>query len=541
MKRQAYALLFVIAVAILVLGCTTAQEDTAQAPAPVTPQSSPADVGTIATDVADGVATVGDVDSGPGGSPVIVLEENHAQRIGQLQLAIVYSRLYERHDLRHIALEGHLDSAKPIDTQWWVEAAAPLDRGHRAEVAAALLSEGEISAAEFTKLVYEDVELVPIEDAAGYSVDISDDAAGAPFLCLITAAMESLSNAEERKAVAIQQEAEDLGGDAASEKIQEMVDYIISCDPWADEVNQKLDRIGEAKAFDLQELIDAMRDIQATVEERNVGVGPEDKQALEEAIRFYEARHAASDTMVANTAALAGRQSVSVVAMNIGTAHAAKVCRQLGEAGLAYAVLAPQDLRDDSDVGEITTEQFELKSRRLSVDAEGFTQLIVDACPPPSTKKPRPVLSEPWLQAKGELYLMADRITRNILGADSRSDYADDALQGRWIHIDPDTIEVVPLDPNTGGGRAVLFPAVINPTDPDRRQEIWVKAWAGQGAASDRDSETVEELLQRLIDRLRSEETDETPDEPARAQISTETFAGIAKTRAAAMKVPPKV
>ncbi|HJN17802.1 MAG TPA: hypothetical protein QGH10_20045, partial [Armatimonadota bacterium] len=179
----------------------------------------------------------------------------------------------------------------------------------------------------------------------------------------------------------------------------------------------------------------------------------------------------------------------------------------------------------------------------LSVHAEGFTQLIVDACPPPATKKPQPVLSEPWLQAKGELYPMIDRITRDILGPASVPgggppfDYADDALQGRWIHIDPSKIEVAPLDDDTGTGRSVVFPVVINPNDQDRRQEIWVRAWAGEGATSDQGTASVEQILQRSIDQLRSKETDGTPDQPARAQISMNTLANIAKTKAEAMAI----
>ena len=93
------------------------------------------------------------------GAPVIVFEENHASVKGQIQQAMMLTRLHDNFKLNSIILEGY--SAGSLD-----ESAAKIRKlmsGSSGEIkeniAASLLAEGEISAVEFIKLVYPDLSV----------------------------------------------------------------------------------------------------------------------------------------------------------------------------------------------------------------------------------------------------------------------------------------------------------------------------------------------------------------------------------------------
>ena len=66
------------------------------------------DIGTIARDACKGVGVVHNVSQGTTGSPIIILEENHASRSGQIQNAITLVRLYKRYGLRQALLKVSL-------------------------------------------------------------------------------------------------------------------------------------------------------------------------------------------------------------------------------------------------------------------------------------------------------------------------------------------------------------------------------------------------------------------------------------------------
>lgn len=68
----------------------------------------------IAEVVGKEVSAVGKVSDGTKGVPIIVLEETHSSRIGQIQHAITLNRLYEHYKMKDIALEGYLQERPKI-------------------------------------------------------------------------------------------------------------------------------------------------------------------------------------------------------------------------------------------------------------------------------------------------------------------------------------------------------------------------------------------------------------------------------------------
>ncbi len=121
------------------------------------------------------VAVVGQTSSAGSGAPVLVLEETHNSRASLIEHAIILTRLYAGYGVRDIALEAYLQDGSKIDARWFTDRpnTSAVDR---ARVAVRLLKEGEISAPEFAKLVYANVNLIPDEISSQYKVKMSEGA-----------------------------------------------------------------------------------------------------------------------------------------------------------------------------------------------------------------------------------------------------------------------------------------------------------------------------------------------------------------------------
>src|ERR1019366_3660450 len=150
--------------ALLMFACTACRRSS---------ESSPLDE--MTQSISNGVAVVGKTSSAGSGPSVLILEETHNSRASLIEHAIVLPRLYARYGVRDIALEGYLQDGRKIDARWFTDRpnTTAVDR---ARVAVRLLKEGEISAPEFSRLVYADVNLIPAEISSQYRVKMSEGA-----------------------------------------------------------------------------------------------------------------------------------------------------------------------------------------------------------------------------------------------------------------------------------------------------------------------------------------------------------------------------
>lgn len=540
--RSLLCCLVCVAVAVSLWGCSVKNGDGPNGPSPPVLKT---DIAAIASEACEGVGVVKETGEGVSGAPVVILEEDHSSRAGQIQHAITLVRLYNRHNLRHIALEGYLKERPPIETDWWQDASEGLEPSREVHVGVRLLREGEISAAEFMKLVYDDVNIIPVETISEYDKELSDDAATAPHLCLLKIAQESLGEEHVHDLMRFQEEIEGATGDGREQKTKEMFNYILSADPWAAETAKKLETMAAGQALSTGGHLDIARETQSRAEEKGVSLEPEEKQAMADYIAFFEARQKASTTMTRLTGETADQKNVTIIALNVGYAHTANICSRLRAVDRPFAVVRPLVLENGEHDGDLTWEMFDRKRQRVSVFSEGFTSVLMAAFPGPEQKKPEPVLSEAWCQAKSELYLFTERITQGILGPPSPPEggppygFADDEFDGRWVRIDPNRITIVPDDEETGEGRAVLFPVTLNPEDPRRRTEVWVKAGKGATEASETEERDVEAMLFRALEDVQAEKAASAKAEDAagRVQITLATTAACAKTQSAARAV----
>jgi hypothetical protein len=506
------------------------------------------DVEAIAREVSQGVGVVGKSSQGTRGAPILVMEEQHNSRAGQIQHAITLVRLHDRYGLKHIALEGYLKERPDIKTNWFFDAADG-DSVARARVAVRLLMEGEISSAEFMKLVYDDVFLHPVETAAEYTVEMDEEAGIAPILYLLKIAEQSLREEHIPKLKQLQEEIEAFkredNKEAIKKKNTELFDYILSADPWAQSKAEVLQDLDSSRAMPGEQHLALIEEIENRAKELSVEFEPDEKKAMEHYLAFWRARIAGSKTMVLSAGEIADLQDVSIVAMTVGAAHTEGMCAMLNSAGRPFAVVTPLSLKNHENKGDFPWDMLQRKYKRLSIYSDGFMDMLLKAFPSPDQKKPEPVLPEPWAQGKAELYLFTDRITRGILGPSNPPGggeppygFPEDAFRGKWVLVDPRRISIIP-DTEDGKERAVLFPAILNPNDPARRTEIWVKAGLGVAIVPRQERESVESMLMKALQEVQSEvePSKKVEDTAGRVQITLNTVAGYARSQHAATRV----
>ena len=174
---------FGLLLALVLSACSKQAAQPTEAPPPAAaPPTIHSAVAEMARTISAGAGTVGDVKSDGTTGPVLVLEENHAASLGQLNQALLLTRAYEKYGLRTVVLEGY--------SQGDVDAAAGKLRqklsgpaGNAVEdVGAALVSEGEITAVEFVALVHPDIHVA--KGALSQTAPMSNDAMGRAYSSL---------------------------------------------------------------------------------------------------------------------------------------------------------------------------------------------------------------------------------------------------------------------------------------------------------------------------------------------------------------------
>jgi len=483
------------------------------------PKEPIVEVKAISQSVSQGLGTVTRLGEGTKGSPIIVLEETHTSLSGQLEQAIVLVRLYEQFGLRDIALEGYLKERPPITTEWFSKAGRGLTVIERSSVAAQMLSEGEISAAEFMKLTYDDIILHPIETLAEHAVELNKEASTITLTYLIKIAQNSLQESHVPKMKELEREIQNASGNGKMLKINELLDFIMSVDAWTKSKYSELKDTNRLKSITAEKFLADVEEIDRRARSANVQLEKEEMKAMEENLKFWRGRKDASRTMIAETCRIADRPGVKLIALNIGAAHTDGMVAMLSNDKRAFAVIQTMALSGDRSTTRGEIETLNRKYKGLSIFNEGITKELLEAFPILNQKKPEPVLNQPWLQAKAEMHLFITRITRRVIPSPANGGappftprpptgsppfgFGDDDFKGKWIYINPKMISAVPNE------NAVMFPMVLNPEDPSRKKEMWVKAGFSPAftvPVTSAERRAVEEILKKHLDAVRVDE-----------------------------------
>jgi hypothetical protein len=500
------------------------------------------DVETIAHSICKEVCNIGEVFMGTKGVPILIFEENHLSRAGQIQQAIAMVRLYKQYKLRHIGLEGYLKEDRKIKTDWFDRAARGLALTKKTDIAVRLIKEGEISSAEFMKLAYKDISLHPIETIIEYSVELDKDVNSPSTLYLLKIAYKSLRQEHLQKLQTLQNDFEKLEGEEKEKKRREMFDYILSTDAWVQEKYKSLSGHSVFKKITLEQLVSIVKDIKNRANELSVEFTAKEEEAMDDYIRYLHSRDIASITMVRSVEKIADQSGVSVVAMTVGAAHTEKICKLLKASGRPYAVVTPLSFSFSRKKGDLTIKMLNRKYEKRSIYSEGFMEILRKALSTSTQKKPQPVLSEPWLQGKAELYLFIERIVDRVEqvlangGSGNRKPpygFSNEDLKGDWVSINPNRISGIRKD------QSVVFPVVLKPNNSSKSTTIWVKAKRNNAMETKTtiiERENVEAMLKKALEEVQSEYEikNRVEDKGGRVQTALETVAVIAKTKEAA-------
>jgi hypothetical protein len=458
-------------------------------PIPTTPHIAVASVAEeIATDVGK-VMTV--VEASPD-KVIFVFEETHDSPAGQIEIAIMLNRLYENHTLRVIGLEGAFTTDGGLDAAWFhfppsFKARDPIRP--REDVIVQLLEEGEINSAEMMALTYEDAEVVGIDDAEAYNVELSADAASAPTIYLYLIAIPGLTASE------IEQASELID----DEKILEALEFIISTDTFASEMYEHINN--EDIIISIEEWLSILDEIEAKAEAVGADIEPEDRANMQALREFYEAADQRSETMTSAVLDLAETHPDEPVAMVVGAAHTERVVELLTDADVSFAVLRTNSLAGGHDEGDLSFEAYDRKALALSVDPPGSLGSLLDG-----RHKPKPIVEQLWFQVKSKIFLLVTLAARAIAEGHSIAD-----LEGLLPTFDDVTFRPLEID-----GNELIF-AIDTVDNNGNSITIYGRALAGEWT-----EKLLEERLFEGLDDVRDRESPD-PDVSEPQEVSEPT------------------
>lgn len=447
-------------------------------------------------------------------TPVVIVEESHDSLPIQIQSAITLVRLHEKYGMKDIALEGYLKERPKLDTQWFDDATKCLKPLSKAGIAVSLLKEGEINSAEFMKMVYDDVELHPIEIENEYKMKFDSKK--------ILQALNSYLGKISKKSSANQK--------------------------WA---QAKINALSDKKAIrtrTIEENLNIVEAVKKRAEKLSLKINKSDRRAMEDYLNFLRKRKEADKTLFKLTEKVADKENVSIVAMIVGGGHTEEISKMFEESCRPFAVVTPSALKNLvknlDERGLLPWEMFERKYKKTSVYKEGFLTETLIKTFPASLKKPEPVLNEDWFQSKSVVYAYTTKIVDTLLG-DGRGPCSDGEKQDlpfsddefkfeEKVFVDTKKIKTVYDDEENLKGKAVLFPVIFYPNDSKKRTEIWIKA---AHIATDGISD-VETMLKKALKQVQSkgEVSTKLEHESGQIEMSQNTVSVVAPTMEEALQ-----
>lgn len=342
----------------------------------------------MASQVTKDVGVVLSIFEGRPGEIVFVFEENHASILQQVEIAIMLNRLYAEFGLRHIGLEG-LMAPKVLDCSW-AHRGEPYRPDQpitgREDVITQTLQDGEIASAEFMGLIYEDVAVHGIDDAALYAKTVAEEAWRAPYDYLYAIALAGMTRAQRSTWQTLYNQK--LYDDAFR--------YALSTQAFcAARLALLEDQVEVISAEDMINMLDELK-AQAAKVKADLSLFPaavENLQALRGYLQVVSQR---SDALAANMVALAQAHPGAPLAMTIGSMHTSRVVEKLKGAGLSVVVVRTYAQAEGITAGMLSPEAYRRKEQGLSVAPSGWLGALLEGRkkPPPRAEKPTYISQE---------------------------------------------------------------------------------------------------------------------------------------------------
>lgn len=406
---------------------------------------------------------------------IIVFEESHNSRVGQVEIAHMLVRLYKQYGLRAVGLEGAFPSDGQLRPPW----AAGMDSVGRLRLAARLLGEGEINSAEFIATAFPDALVKGIDDQIRYKAEVGDKAAVAKIMYLVKIAERNMAPDQIASVNAL----------FKAKKIDDAINLIIGSDSWTKQkytqMSQKCPNVVSA-----EDMVRQLDEIQNEAISRNVRIDSQTSEGMQELKKFFQLASERNAPMVHETIALAKPTTNNPVAMIIGAAHTAGVSKLLRDLRYTFAVITPLALIDCDEVNNLESDAYVRKTKGKSVDSSGLGSIL------DGRKKPPTVINRLWMRSKANTYYAISMIARAAASGEKppfNSLAMLDKLEG--VNIDKNTYRI--------DNGEVIFQANIE-DENGKWQRIWIRVGCETANCSgkivtNRDKKSIERRIDELI------------------------------------------
>ena len=404
----------------------------------------------IAKEIVVDVGTIGETYTAGKRGPVFVFEENHTARAGQLQIAVMMLRLHDHFGLKEIALEGMIQRPRPLDGSWFHQAGGATAGSHREDVAVRMLSEGEISAAEFMTLLYPDIKVYGTEISRLYDVKLDSLTTNPLVGYLYYIAAKDLTQAEIRKVNRL----------ADQGKVDEARELIFNSDPWVKRHYEAI--IDTSGVVSIEALIGRIHDIQRKARSENVSIDPVVKAEMDNLLQFYEAAGKRSDVLVEYASTMNTVAANEPVAVNIGAAHTERVLHLLKEKGISYVQITPRAFTPRPGVSTIGAYKRKTDGQWARISPGTLGHLLN------TPRKPKPVIEDPGAKSYANMNFAAI-----LLAAIARDE---ENLESEEVWRQIATLPELRVDREsvTQDGYDVIFRAWLKNTQ-GREKEVWAR------------------------------------------------------------------
>ena len=171
-----------------------------------------------------------------------------------------------------------------------------------------MLTDGEISSAEFMMMVFSDVEIHGTEIASEYNLEANVE--GNPqVVYLLGIAQKLISDDDGQRVVRLLQQ----------KKEKEGLELLLNSVPW---VKTRFDALTDASdPTSVEEVVEGIEEIKEKAEELDIQVERESRIQMEQLLSFYSTASNRSTTMTARILELSRQSDGDPIAMIIGAAH----------------------------------------------------------------------------------------------------------------------------------------------------------------------------------------------------------------------------
>lgn len=436
---------------------------------PTISASVSSDVTSMARDIVQGVGEVRrSIPQGTQG-PVIVFEEYHTSRVGQLQIGVMLLRMHEQYGLKMIGLEGALQRPQPLNATWFHKAGGVSAQRFRDDTAVRMLAEGEINAAEFMTMAFSQIEIRGLEKEDEYRVR-PDTQENSVTVYLLGIAEKKLTQSDIRKINTL----------ITEKKEKEALDYIKNADPWTRRQFDLFDR----ENISTSELVQQIREIQTEAKRLNVQVEPSIRDGLQKTLRFYEVAIQRSATMVNHLANLRRSKPAAPAAMIIGAAHSQEIMDLLQKQRIPCALIRP--IAFNPEFGSLSMDEFERKNDlKWARIADGSLGRLLNG-----NRKPPTIIETPTAQSYASAY-MAIMVVSEAARTGKR---VPDDVQSQLAGLPGLRIDLRSFEQD---GYDTIFRLWLTGTD-GREKELWARAGTADNPGQAKSLE--EKLLQAIAD-----------------------------------------